>query len=308
MEKGFLLDGFSRVWRHQRVLWWLFVVNLVLAHLSIFGMALRWSSVLDHSLAADQLYHGFNLGRYIELGMQPGVGFGTAMPGIAVFAAIFFLFVLFVTGGILEAYRSPYKISTADFFQASGAYFWRFVRLLVMFVIVLIPVAIAASAIRNWSSDLSSNAAPEKLGFWVDVIGAVVIWFIAMCLRLWFDLAQVHALATNERAMRRALGHAFGMTFGNFARVFPLYLVPSLLSFIGMAVVLLIWTKVPSTSVGGSFVLLEVWMLLWLGTRLWQRAGETAWYQRTQIPSPVESAISAMAAAPGEPAPGMASQ
>lgn len=308
MEKGFLSDGCTRVWRHQRILWWLFVVNLVLAHLSIFGMALRWSSVLDHSLAADQLYHGFNLGRYIELGMQPGVGFGTAMPGIAVFAFIFFLFVLFVTGGILEAYRSPYKISTADFFQASGAYFWRFVRLLILFVIVLIPVAIAASAIRNWSADLSSNAAPEKLGFWVDVIGAVVIWLIAMCLRLWFDVAQVHAVATNERAMRRALGRAFGMTFGNFARVFPLYLAPSLVSFIGMAVVLLIWTKVPSTRVGVSFVLLEVWMLLWLGTRLWQRAAETAWYQRTQIPSPVESAISAFAAAPGEPAPGMASQ
>lgn len=308
MEKGFLSDGCTRVWRHQRILWWLFVVNLVLAHLSIFGMALRWGSVLDHSLAADQLYHGFNLGRYIELGMQPGVGFGTAMPGIAVFAFIFFLFVLFVTGGILEAYRSPYKISTADFFQASGAYFWRFVRLLILFVIVLTPVAIAASAIRNWSADLSSNAAPEKLGFWVDVIGAVVIWLIAMCLRLWFDVAQVHAVATNERAMRRALGRAFGMTFGNFARVFPLYLAPSLVSFIGMAVVLLIWTKVPSTRVGVSFVLLEVWMLLWLGTRLWQRAAETAWYQRTQIPSPVESAISAFAAAPGEPAPGMASQ
>lgn len=308
MEKSFLSDGCSRVWRHQRVLWWLFVVNLALAHLSIFGMTLRWSSVLDHSLAADQLYHGFNLGRYIELGMQPSVGFGNAMPGIAIFAFIFFLFMLFVTGGILEAYRSPYKISTADFFQASGAYFWRFVRLLIMFVIVLIPVAIAASAISRWSGNLSSDAAPEKLGFWVDVIGGVVIWFIAMCLRLWFDVAQVHAVATNERAMRRALRRAFAMTFGNFGRVFPLYLVPSLVSFIGMAAILLIWTKIPSTSVGLSFLLLEVWMLLWLGTRLWQRAGETAWYQRTQIPSALESAISAFATAPGEPASGMASQ
>ena len=166
MEKSFLSDGYSRVWRHQRILWWLFVVNLVLGHLSVFGMVSRWAGVLDHSLAADQLYHGFNLGRYIELGMQPGIGFGSAAPGITAFAIIFFLFMLFVTGGILEAYRSPYKISAADFFQASGAYFWRFVRLLIMFVIVLIPVVIAANAIKNWSGDLSSNAAPEKLGFW----------------------------------------------------------------------------------------------------------------------------------------------
>lgn len=303
MEKSFLSDGFSRVWRHQRILWWLFVVNLVLGHLSIFAMVSRWVGVLDRSLAADQLYHGFNLGRYIELGMQPGIGFGSAAPGMAAFAIIFFLFMLFVTGGILEAYRSPYKISTADFFQASGAYFWRFVRLLIMLVIVLIPVAIAANAIKDWSGDLSSNAAPERLGFWVDVIGALVIWFIAMCLRLWFDVAQVHAVATGERAMRRALKRAFGVTFGNFGAVFPLYLVPTLVSFIGMAVMLLIWTKVPSPATGVSFVVLEVWMLLWLGTRLWQRAGETAWYQRTQIP--VETTITAVPVT-GEAAPGMA--
>ena len=303
MEKGFLSDGCSRVWRHQRILWWLFVINLVLGHLSIFGMVSRWAGVLDHSLAADQLCHGFNLGRYIELGMQPGIGFSSAAPSISVFAIVFFVFMLFVTGGILEAYRSPYKISTTDFFQASGAYFWRFVRLLVMFVIVLIPVAIAANAIKNWSGDLSSNAAPEKLGFWVDVAGAIVIWFIAMCLRLWFDVAQVHAVATGERAMRRTLKRAFGMTFGNFGTLFPLYLVPTLVAFAGMAVVLLIWTTVPSTATGVSFVVLEIWMLLWLGTRLWQRAGETAWYQRTQVPA-VIPAVAAPAAS--EPMPGMA--
>jgi hypothetical protein len=307
MEKGFLSDGCSRVWRHQRILWWLFVVNLVLGHLSIFAMVSRWVGVLDHSLAANQLYHGFNLGRYIELGMQPGIGFGTASPAIAGFAIIFFVFMLFVTGGMLEAYRSPYKISTADFFQASGAYFWRFVRLLIMLVIVLIPVAIAANAIKSWSGDLSSNAAPEKLGFWVDVIGAVVIWFIAMCLRLWFDVAQVHAVATNERAMRRALKRAFGMTFGNFGAVFPLYLVPTLAAFVGMGVILLIWTRLPSGATALSFVVLEVWMLLWLGTRLWQRAGETAWYQRTQVPAPVETVVPPIASPPSEPASGFTS-
>ena len=304
MEKGFLSDGFSRVWRHQRILWWLFVINLVLGHLSIFGMVSRWEGVLDHSLAAEQLYHGFNLGRYIELGMQPGIGFGSAAPSISVFAIVFFVFMLFVTGGILEAYRSPYKISTTDFFQASGAYFWRFVRLLIMFVIVLIPVAIAANAIKNWSGDLSSNAAPEKLGFWVDVAGAIVIWFIAMCLRLWFDVAQVHAVATGERAMRLALKRAFHMTFRNFGALFPLYLVPTLVAFVGMAVMLLIWTTVPSTATGLSFVVLEIWMLLWLGTRLWQRAGETAWYQHTQVPA-AEPVVMAIPTA-GNVLPGMA--
>jgi hypothetical protein len=54
-------------------------------------------------------------------------------------------------------------------------------------------------------------------------------------------------------------------------------------------------------------VLLELWMLLWLGARLWQRAGETAWYQRTQIPTTIEPITPVIATTmPGEPAPGFA--
>src|SRR5579859_4519184 len=125
MEKGFLYDGCYIERRHQCILWWLFVVNLVLGHLSIFTMVSRWAGVLDHSLAAGQLYHGFNLGRYIEMGMQPGIGFGTAAPGIAGFAIIFFVFMLFVTAESWTPTSRPTKfpppISSRPAVPGSGA-------------------------------------------------------------------------------------------------------------------------------------------------------------------------------------------
>ena len=50
---------------------------------------------------------------------------------------VFFFFMLLVTGGILEAYRSEQKLTMSEFFQSGAACFWRFLRLLIMFLIVL---------------------------------------------------------------------------------------------------------------------------------------------------------------------------
>ncbi len=280
MGQSALIEGWRQLWRHQRILWWLFFINLVLARSAVRPMAARWSPILDHSAAADALYHGFNVFRYLELVLRPEIGFSSAGPVIVGPAFIFFVFVLFVTGGILSAYRAETKLSTAEFFQASGAFFWRFVRLLIMLLVVMVPIGIIAAIVFRLAGHLSRDAAPEKLGFWVELAGGLVILFIMMCARLGFDMAQVHSVASGERAMRRAVVRGFKLTFGNFASLFGIYFLPSLVSWAGMAVILCIWARlVPSTAVLTSFFLLQVGMLLWLGTRLWQRSSETAWYR-----------------------------
>ena len=297
MSQSALNEGWRRLWRHQRILWWLFFINLILARSAVRPMAARWSPILDHSAAADALYHGLNVLRYLELVLRPEVGFRSAGPVIVGPAFIFFFFVLFVTGGILSAYRSENKLSTAEFFQASGAFFWRFVRLLIMFLIALVPMVIIGASVSRLAGHLASDAAPEKLGFWVELAGVILVLFLMMCVRLWFDMAQVHAVASGDRAMRRAVVRAWRLTFGNFASLSWMYFRPSLVSWIGMGLILWIWAgMVPSTSVLLSFFLLELGMLLWLGKRLWQRASETAWYQNHE---PAAAAVSTTT----EPAP-----
>ena len=287
-NNGYVSEGFRRVWRYQRALWWIFIVNLALAWFFSTPMAHRFSDVLDHSLAARDLYDNFNIGRYIELISKPEIGFGSSFPGMTGSAVIFFVFMLLVTGGILEAYRSDHKLRISEFFEAGGACFWRFVRLLIMFLIVLVPIAILASIINKWSGHLSDDAEPEKLGFYVDLFGGLVVLFLLMCERLWFDMAQVHSVATGDRAMRRAVVRGFRLTFGNFGSLFWIYLLPSIVAWVCMFVIWWIWAHlVPNSAVWWSLAIFELWMLIWLATRLWQRASETAWYQRTQVTEPV---------------------
>lgn len=277
---GILSEGARRVWRHQRILWWFFSANLVLAAFGTVPVDRAVGRVVDHSLYSERLYRGFDLSAFVELAANPNVALGSKFSGSLLFAFIFVVFALFLTGGILETYRADRKPATADFFHACGVFFWRWVRLLIGLLIVLTPITIAASGLATWSDSLSHDAPQEKLGFWVEVAGLLLVTLLMMAVRLWFDMAQVHAVAEDKRSMLRAVARSFRLTCRNFGSLFWMYFRISFLAWLGLAAGLLIWIKIPAQRVGLSFAVLEIALLWWIGTRLWQRASETVWYER----------------------------
>jgi hypothetical protein len=134
--------------------------------------------------------------------------------------------------------------------------------------------------VSTWSDSLAHDAPQEKLGFWVEVAGLFLVALLMMTVRIWFDMAQVHAVAEDQRSMLRAVARSFRLTFRNFGSLFWMYLHISFLAWLGLAAGLLIWIKIPPERVGLSFFVLETTLLWWAGTRLWQRASETVWYER----------------------------
>ena len=295
-------QGAKLVWRHQRILWWILAVNFVLALFGTMPMASRVGKVAEHSLNSQKLVGGFDIAAFVELGSNPDVGFWTKTTDSLWFALIFFVFALFLTGGILETYRTDRKLPVADFFQACGLYFWRWVRLLMFFLIVVTPIVVLASGVNKWSGTLSEDAAPELLGFWVEVGGLLLVALLMMVVRLWFDMAQVRAVAENERAMRRSLVNAFRLTWRNFGSLFWLYFRISFLAWLGFAMTWWIWLRIPGERIGTTFFLFEVLIAWWIGTRLWQRASETAWYEQHAEVAEIPVFAPTVSATP-EPAP-----
>jgi hypothetical protein len=280
---GIVSAGLRLVWRRQRVLWWVYAVNLLLALMGTLPVALRFGSVLDRSLAAERLYRGFDLGALIELLSQPEAlsAVRVGLPTSLFLAIVYFVFMLFLTGGILEVYRYDRTLSTAEFFQACGAFFWRFVRLLVFLLIVLAPIAVLWGRVQSWSGRLASDASQEMLGFWVEVAGLTITVFLLMAVRLWFDMAQVQAVAEGESRMRRVVLRAFRLTFGNFRQLFWIYFRINLVAWVGLVLAISAYLRLMRPeSVGVTFLLGQAVVLLWLAVRLWLRASETAWFQR----------------------------
>lgn len=279
-QPGLLREGFSRAWRYQRVLWFIFFINLALSHFAAGPIIHKLDGVTDHSLHAQRLSNMFDVGSFSALSSDPEVKLFEVAGASFSSGIVFFFVVLFLTGGILEAYRSGRKLTTREFFEACGSYFWRWVRLLIMMAIILIPVVTLASLVKKESFTLLDNAAHEKTGYLFFVVGMGVVGLLAMFVRLWFDMAQVRAVVEEETGMWRNAGRAFKLTTSNFGPLFWMYLRISVLGWLVFGAGLYIWAKMPPARFGWTILVLEIVVLCGFGVRLWQRACEMTWYQR----------------------------
>lgn len=290
-QHGLLSEGFQRVWRYQRVLWFLFFINLALGHFSA-GPIVHKLDGLNHSLYAQRLVDRFDYGAFSSLASDPEVKLFEATGSPVSWSIAFFVIMLFLTGGILEAYRSGRKLTTREFFEACGSYFWRWVRLLILMALVLVPLGVLAYFISDQSGTLLADAS-EKTGYWFFLGGMALVGLLAMFVRLWFDMAQVRAVVEEETGMWRNAGRAFKLTIANFATLFWMYLRISMVGWLIFGAGLYVWAKMPPARFVTTIFSLEIVILFGFGVRLWQRACEMIWYQRrflAPLTAPVESA------------------
>ncbi len=279
-NKGLVAAGFALVWRRQRVLWWVFAVNLALGLMGAAGAHSQLDRFLGHSLAGEELTKGFDLGMFLDLVNVPAANLMRSTGSSLLFAALFPLFMLFVTGGILAVYREDRRFTAGEFFAASGAFFWRFVRLALL---SLVPFAIlggALSGVRRLSDHVGDRATSAQTGFYILLAGAVIVILLVLFVRLWFDIAQVRAVVQDERRMWRNVWKAVGITWRDATTLFRVYLCISGVAWVTLAAGLFVWTKLPPTAIPVSFLLLEFLLLMQVLTRLWQRASSVTWYKR----------------------------
>ena len=288
-EKGIVTAGFSLLWRRQGILWWVFVVNFVCGALGTAPAALQLSRALHHSMAGQPLSKGFDLGMFFELLRLPNVSLMRSTTSSYLFAFVFFLFMLFVSGGILETYRQDRGLTTGDFFAASGAFFWRLVRLMLLSIIPFVVVGAIYQGLDKLSDYFGNKAVADQVGIFSWWASMVVFLLLALAVRLWFDVAQVRAVAKNERGMWRNLWKAYRITWGDLGGLFWMYFRIGLFAWVTLALGVAIWAHLPPTATPVTFVLLELILLAQLVTRFWQLASATTWYQRYAEAVPADS-------------------
>ena len=278
-KNGLIAAGFSLVWRRQCVVWWVYIVNLILAIFTTLPVVAGLGRVMNNSLYSARLYHGFDLMTFAELLRRRGVSISAYGMGSMGMAILFFIIMLFLSGGILTVYVQDQTLSTEDFFRACGRCLWRFFRLVILLLIVMVPVDFLDRGFRALSNYVSRVSPYGERSFLVAATGWLIVLLILMAVRLWFDLGEVHIAGGNERASRRALGYAWRMLRGNFWYLYWVYFRIGLLAYVGLGVAFWIWVKaLRPESVGASFLFGQAVIFIWLFTRLWQRASESIWY------------------------------
>lgn len=279
-EKGLVSAGAGIVFRHQRILWWVFGINFVLGAIASMLPRSLFSPALGRSLAASKISGNFDLVAFVELLMRPDFTLAPAVGGSVALQLVFFAFLLFVTGGILTVYREDRRLTTAEFFEACGLYVWRFVRLLLFSLVPLALVAAFYAIVSAIAGKVGENTAYESHAFYVSVAGLFVAAVLALFVRLWFDVAQVRAVAQNERRMWSNMWRALVISVKALGTLLWMYFRISLVAWVVLIVGIWLWLRIPGQHFGISWLLLEVVLLVQIAVRLWQRASAITWYKR----------------------------
>lgn len=285
------LSGAGLVWKWQRLLWWIFAVTLIFGFLSTQGMVDRASSTLNHSLSSQRLVNGWDISAMAELMQLQNSPLEFQGPAVIHFSMVFAVFMLFLTGGILTTYLRDEKPRTAPFFEACGQYFWRFLRLLIYFAIVLIPIVAIGAGVGALYDKIDADSISPFPAVYFFLAAVAVILLLLAIVRVWFDMAEVIAVADDERRMHKALRRAARILWHNFFSLLWLYISIAIVGLVLFFFGLRLWMTflAPQSNIL-AFLLSQLMILVWIGTRLWQRASEAMWYReyaQTDVHEPV---------------------
>jgi len=281
-ERGVLSAGLRIVNRHKRYIFWFWVLNITLAEFGTAAFRNQMHTVLDHSLFADKLLHGFDLAVLFELLSTPETGSVSAstMPAMY-FAILFFVATLLLIPGVLDAYSSEGRLTREEFFRTCGRNVWRFVRLLLFLAIISVPSVGVLSGIESGFLKAADKSTNEMLPFYTSLVSSFVIFLIMTAIRIWFDLAQVDAVVRDQTAVRRSVAAGFRYARRHLLRLLVIYVVIAVVGLLILAIGLWCWyALVPSSSVVGAFLISQIMLILWLWARFWQRAVAVAYYLR----------------------------
>ena len=245
-------------------------------------MVAHAGEALNHSLeAAPRLVQTFDMSAMAELATQPEEYIGSGTAAFTGFPLLFAIFMVFVTGGILAVYERDQTLPFGPLFEACGEHFWRFVRLAIYFAIVMIPIVLLAAGAHAWHAHIDAVSISPFTAIHFYIAAGLILLFLLMCVRLWFDMAQVIAVSEDERRMHAALRRAARLFCHNFGSLFWLFLRIEIIAWIVFVIGLHVWmVHLPPQATTAAFWLGQFLILFWIATRLWQRASETVWYRK----------------------------
>jgi hypothetical protein len=311
-KKGLLSSGWGMLVHNKRYIFWFWLLNLTLAEFGTAAFRKSAHAILDHSMIADRLLHGFDLAVMIGLFARPEFGSMAAMSTVAgYFAFLFLLFTALFLPGVFQGYASTYRLPREDFFRACGRNLWRFIRLMIIAGIVMGIFTGILFGINGAIVKKAGESTNEVLPFEIQMTGLAVIFLVMTVLRIWFDLAEADIVLNDQRAVRKSIGAGFRHTLRNLGRLLASYVVITIFAAVILVGGLWIWMKLVAPDHWfGAFVVSQLILLLLLIPRFWQRGVAVSYWQQHMLvpivavkplvyePPPVAATVPAPPAAP----------
>jgi hypothetical protein len=290
---------------------------LLLLWLASFFVALPATVVITESIDASvgesrmrvRLLEGFDTGwhgeylhtaRGIERTVSPSqVGLGAWLDnldegwsgrlftrpwGIVATGGLFALLWLFFLGGILERFRrSRPRFFLSDFLGSGGEYFFRFLRLAVFSGALYFLVFKLAWWLFPWIRECTEDVTVERTVLLYNLLGAALIVFLLVLIKLIFDYAKVAMVVEERRSAFWALLRGVRFVFRRPLKTFGLVVGFALL----LAVVSALYGLVApgagqstASAIVGAFLVSQLFLAAKLFLKLGLLGSQVALYER----------------------------
>jgi hypothetical protein len=299
-------DGWRRVRHAPAVLFGTLVLTLAAGAPLALTLHDAIEDHLGRSLAAESAADGVNFDWWQEfLSVASGVA-GTLSPAVVGFAAAldglssvldgraparpllgavaaYLLAWTFLSGGILDRYARQRPTRSAGFFAASGMFFWRFLRLMVVSAGLYYFLF---ATVHPWLLDdaygrLTRDASAERTALAWRLVLYAVFGLVLMAVSIVLDYTRIRIVVEDRRSVLGAIRAACAFLLRHPGRACGLYALNSL-AFLAL---LTVWGfAAPGVSSAGvwmwaAFAGAQGYILARIGLRLQFMASQTALFQ-----------------------------
>lgn len=266
-----VVKGLGTTLRKPRLVVILYVFNLLFAIAAAAPLLFLIQQELGRSLMgsnvrpADIMWIG-------EAVLKYGAALPPLLGGFLVAIALYFLFHIFLNGGVVGRLLDREGRATLEpFFADCGRYFWRYVRI---FLISLVFYVLTFGVVLNLLSVLIRPTAESAWTEWLPLILSNLHFLAALLLlsivHMIVDYARIAVVADAEAKVLGALRHALKFLEKRFFRAWAIYLLLVLLTIAGTVVFYVVLGRFAAPGVAGAVAGL-VWMQAYVLFRIWMR-------------------------------------
>jgi hypothetical protein len=285
-RRNIFLHGLWLTLRRIPAVLWAYAFNISLA--LIFSVRLHGylNDIMAHSLAAQRLTTGFDLGTVLASLARLQEGPSGGATGLYLSIPLYLLVYFLLVPGALFCYQTKTPARLSTLLHQGLLFFWRFVRITILSLLVsaliLGPLAFLQT---KWAAHVDRHAVGRH-AFFAILAGYILILLVASVIRLYFDLVEVYTVQLGlqlrrngkpDRRVRRALGPAWRTLRAHFSQAWPIFLF---LTILGTAAVVLTarisMHMLAQPRVWPTFLLAQAGLFVMLFTRFWQRGAETS--------------------------------
>jgi hypothetical protein len=232
-----LIAGLRTTNASYRMIGLLYVINFLIAAILAWGFHSVLARTIGDSMSLEHLVKDFDFTVYTDFMAKYG-GRVTALISQLSWLIFFYLILNTLLGGgtiaLLKAAES--RFSMRSFFENCGIFFFRFLRLLLIFGLILFLVGFVTSAAFGIIyTAFSSGAVSEVWPFTLAIILFLLFLFILTVIVMMADYAKVATVVTDATSMLKTSWKSIKFVFRHFLSTVGLQL--SILLFLLVAVI-----------------------------------------------------------------------